>query len=865
MKFTLKDYQQEAVDEVLRRLDQARALYRRDDIESSFSLTATTGAGKTVMAAAAIEALFFGSETFDFAADPGAVVIWFSDQPNLNLQSRFRLMAASEKLISSNLVVVEPPFSRPRLDPGKVYFLNTAKLSKNSLLTRGHDPDKLADALPGMGSDAPPDMQGWTIWETIANTIADDEVTVYLVLDEAHRGFNNATDSEKPTIVKRLVNGHAGLPPVPIVWGISATIERFREAMAAANAARTRQALPAVLVEPSRVQESGLVKDTIVLDIPAEAGNFDSVLVKRAAKKLRASSERWNEYVRAQGLTQIVHPLLVLQAPNTPDPEAIGRALDEIFGELKEFGAEHVRHVLGDHQTLQFGGWEVPYIAPQRVEDATQVRVLIAKDGISTGWDCPRAEVLVSFRPAKDHTHITQLLGRMVRNPLARRIPGDERLNAVDCILPFFDRTTAGNVVKFLTGQLDEMPTNGPKVLLDGRELMPNKDVPQTVWELWDALPTMTVPARGARAVKRLVALAEALSSDGLLPGAVREAEREMRTVLDTYATRYARQLEKAEFEVLAVRGQSIAGTTGKPKLVYTDFIERADDRAIRVAFEEACKAFGADVAQSYVNYLAPEEDADDDDLRSAYVRTSALATVPEIRERVDAEADQLADAWFAQFRSQIRGLTDERQQEYETIRAMATEPRRGELSRPRRRLEDYALVEADGKTVPSPLVRMHLMSDTDGKFPIGMLNDWERAVVLTELERPDSVGWYRNPARAAVDSLGVTYRDDVGNWRSMHPDFIFFNEIGGRVKASIVDPHGHHLEDSLVKLQGLARFAEEFGNDFHRIEALAKVGTKMKVLNLQDETVRQAVIHAKETVLALYESDIASGYMLAT
>ena len=59
------------------------------------------------------------------------------------------------------------------------------------------------------------------------------------------------------------------------------------------------------------------------------------------------------------------------------------------------------------------------------------MRILIAKDAISTGWDCPRAEVLVSFRPAKDHTHITQLLGRMVRNPLARRIPGDERLNGV--------------------------------------------------------------------------------------------------------------------------------------------------------------------------------------------------------------------------------------------------------------------------------------------------------------------------------------------------------------------------------------------------------------------------------------------------
>ena len=51
------------------------------------------------------------------------------------------------------------------------------------------------------------------------------------------------------------------------------------------------------------------------------------------------------------------------------------------------------------------------------------MRVLFAKDAISTGWDCPRAEVLVSFRPAEDETHITQLLGRMVRTPSLGAFP----------------------------------------------------------------------------------------------------------------------------------------------------------------------------------------------------------------------------------------------------------------------------------------------------------------------------------------------------------------------------------------------------------------------------------------------------------
>ena len=91
MRYTLKDYQAQAVREVLRNLDRARDSYRRYGALSQFSLTATTGAGKTVMAAAVIEALFFGSDEFDFAGDPGAVVLWVSDDPALNEQSRARI------------------------------------------------------------------------------------------------------------------------------------------------------------------------------------------------------------------------------------------------------------------------------------------------------------------------------------------------------------------------------------------------------------------------------------------------------------------------------------------------------------------------------------------------------------------------------------------------------------------------------------------------------------------------------------------------------------------------------------------------------------------------------------------------------
>jgi type III restriction enzyme len=866
VKFTLKDYQVQAVDDVLSNLKRAREKFKDPSKRaiSSFSLTATTGAGKTVMAAAAIEALFWGNDAFDFQPDPGAVVLWFSDDPNLNMQTFNRLRQASEKFTYSNLVHIEPPFAKPRLDPGKVYFLNTQKLTKSSLLTRGHI-EATSDAqqeMPGFAATAP-DMQGWTIWETLANTIAAEELTLYLVLDEAHRGFNARATADKQTIVRRLVNGTKARPPIPIVWGISATIAHFDSAMQEAEATRNRRALPPVLVDPARVQESGLVKDTLVLDIPHEAGNFDSVLVRRAARKLKDSSERWAEYARSQGLLETVQPLLVLQTPNTPSPDDVGMALDTLFAEYPALSASSVRHVLGDHSVQRFGAWEVEWIEPQRVQDESHVRVLVAKDAISTGWDCPRAEVLVSFRPARDHTHITQLLGRMVRNPLARRIPGDERLNAVDCILPFFDRTTAVKVVRFLTGDLESMPGAEKKTVIDGKELLPNPKVPPEVWELWAALPTQTLPQRGARPVKRLVALAQALAADAIWPGGLSKVEEELHRVLNAYGTRYSDKLASAVKEVQDVAIQQIEGYFGAKGLSYIEFVEKADDRAIRSAFEFAKKAFGADIALSYVNHLAGADNSEDDGLREAYVRATALAAVKEVRDKVDLEALELTDRLFAEYRVAIKGLPDVRQQEYEDIRAMATTPQIGALRQPRTRIEGFSVADEGGLGLiaPAPLAPLHLMSDESGQFPLTSLNSWERDIVHAELARANVRGWYRNPSRAAVDSLGIAYRDDTGNWRSMHPDFVFFHEVNGKMVASILDPHGHHLEDALMKLKALANFAGAYGDAFHRIEALTEVDGRMKVLDMKSEAIRDTVRSTKDSAIDLYRSRVAVHY----
>jgi len=299
----------------------------------------------------------------------------------------------------------------------------------------------------------------------------------------------------------------------------------------------------------------------------------------------------------------------------------------------------------------------------------------------------------------------------------------------------------------------------------------------------------------------------------------------------------------------------SIAGRFGGDKLTYADFTIRADERAIRVAFEDAKRAFGADIAQSYVDHLAGEDDpkADDDGLRGAYVTAAALATIAIVREKVDLAAKDIVDEWFAQHRVALLGLSDDRREVYDDIRAQAVEPQLQQLHRPRNRMADFKELDSD-QIRDADKIDKHLMSDEAGWYPITKLNNWEKTVIQKEVARLDCVGWYRNPSVSSADSLGVTYRDAVGNWRAMHPDFIFFNDVNGQVKPSIIDPHGTHLDDALVKLRGLAEYARMHESDFHRIDSIANgTGGELRVLDLKDELVRDSVINSKLSAAEIF------------
>lgn len=854
MKFTLKDYQNEAVVDVLRNLRKARKHWLEDKDRLAFSLTAATGAGKTVMAAAVFEALFHGDDGFDFDRDPGAVVIWFSDDPSLNEQTRSRLMESSDRLRHTDLVMVENTFNRAKFDAGKIYFLNTQKLGKKSLLVRGFEGNE-EDGFPLMR----PDLRSHTIWDTIRNTIEDPALTLYLVLDEAHRGMGSQ-NSEKSTIVKRLINGESGVPGIPVVWGISATVERFNKAM---EVATSRTILPSVTVDATRVQESGLLKDTIALDIPDEAtGDFDTVLVRRATEKLRESTKEWAAYTEQQESGESVHPLMVLQVPNKPSHNDIGRTLQTIFQHWSDVKETSIAHVFGEHTTQKFGNYSVPYIEPRRVQDDTWVRVLIAKDAISTGWDCPRAEVMISFRPAQDQTYIAQLLGRMVRTPLARRIPGNDKLNAVDCLLPKFDKETVEAVIKALRDGGGDSPPTG-RILVNPVEMKPNMAVPEAVWEKFVSLPSQTRPQRGAKPAVRLTALAHELASDGLLPGAGGKAHAAMHKMLDAFISKHAKAFAEKRKFVTTVDGRTILADMQTGSTSDTKFQTEADEMVIGDAYRRTARIISPDICRTYTMERAkrhPEAEVDlEGALLEAREEVAALHLMENLQILFDAEAKKLADQWFTDYHKNIKQLPHDRQDAYRQIIALSTDPQDVDLARPMLRFEPTRVREQDGEERDLPIYTQHLLCDAQGMYP-AELGSWEKVVLKKEMARDGFMFWYRNPDHPSQDSLGIVYTVDEDT-KIVRPDFVFFVEQDGKVMVDIVDPHSFHLADALSKLQGLARYAETQSQVYRRIEVVAETGGNLRVLDLTRADVRQAVKDATNAE-SLYKSAVAGNYI---
>ena len=113
-----------------------------------------------------------------------------------------------------------------------------------------------------------------------------------------------------------------------------------------------------------------------------------------------------------------------------------------------------------------------------------------------------------------------------------------------------------------------------------------------------------------------------------------------------------------------------------------------------------------------------------------------------------------------------------------------------------------------------------HLYIDYSHGCAVIKLNTWEEGVLREEEARDDYVCFLRNPDRRKW-ALCIPYEKN-GFDESMYPDFIVIRRNGPYdYFIDILEPHDPSRSDNVGKAKGLARYVEEDGYDFGRVQLI--------------------------------------------
>lgn len=466
MKVELFPFQKKAVSELRIKLAEALGSYYRTHIPQVVSLQAPTGSGKTIIMASLVEDIYYGTD--QFTEQPEAIFVWLSDSPQLNEQSKQKFDLKADKIRFGQCVTIEDEsFDMEALEDGHIYFLNTQKLGKAANLVKHSD------------------TRQYTIWETLSNTIREKSDRLYFIIDEAHRGAQGREAGKATSIMQRFLKGYTStengekvvMPPMPVVIGVSATAERFHKLIG-----DTTSTLQKCIVSANDVRASGLLKDRIVITFPEDPQrNNEMALLQAATDEWRKKCEHWYQYSHEQHYAQ-VNPIFLIQVLAGSGKAVSDTNLSDVLAKVEErlgyrFRKHEVVHTFGSISTLTLNGLAVEHVEPSDISEDKRIRLVLFKENLSTGWDCPRAETMMSFRHAEDATYIAQLLGRMVRTPLQCHILVDDSLNDVRLYLPYFNQNTVKSVIDELQStEGGEIPT-----VIDSESLEQQVYIPWTV------------------------------------------------------------------------------------------------------------------------------------------------------------------------------------------------------------------------------------------------------------------------------------------------------------------------------------------------------------------------------------------------
>jgi type III restriction enzyme len=229
--------------------------------------------------------------------------------------------------------------------------------------------------------------------------LADSGTQVIAVIDESHLNMDAAKTR------RLLAEMRAQVPFVTV--DISAT-----PTSATTPALRQKNKHHDVVIDFSEVESEGMVRRTALLN-----DNFEAVqkLYPKENLDIQVLHAAWDKVasLRAGYVAEgsKVEPLLLIQYPDGKDA-AVRALVVEAFLATKGLvkNKTYAMYLSEEHSD----GLEAIAL------NDSPFKALIFKQAIATGWDCPRAQVLVQFRDPKSVNFKIQTIGRIMRSPEQR-------------------------------------------------------------------------------------------------------------------------------------------------------------------------------------------------------------------------------------------------------------------------------------------------------------------------------------------------------------------------------------------------------------------------------------------------------------
>ena len=371
----LKNYQDNAVVSLK---SAFYSLWKKGHRNSRLVFKAPTGSGKTIMAAE-----FLKRVSGDAQFDPDKAFVWISFNPDLVDQSYRKLNNYLHGGVAG-LYDTSEISQRRKLEKNDVLFVNWQKIVQSARSTRSLK----------LRLDGESDLS----FDSFIAATKNDGREIVLIVDE-HIGRSTSLAAEIIRQIDPRIEIDISATPSYIP-----TIEDYTAG---------RGAL--VTVTTSDVVNAGLIKESITVlpreDIKRFTGRSD---LDQAVLDM-AMSRREELAAQYAAMGAKVNPLVLIKLPNDEKKDRAAEGQNKLeFTKtyLTNKGVPETKIAVWlDHQKINL----------ETVEDNTNpIEYLIFKQAAATGWDCPRADVLVMFREVKNPIFEKQLLGRILRTAEAK-------------------------------------------------------------------------------------------------------------------------------------------------------------------------------------------------------------------------------------------------------------------------------------------------------------------------------------------------------------------------------------------------------------------------------------------------------------